>query len=96
MKTTTKVDPSARPLDDSLPAEFSVLIAGREIVPTDISTIIIDPANARLHGTDSIRVIRISLQLFGQTEEPIGIQTSTPCRSHLGRRVEAMRELSGW
>ena len=94
MKTTTKVDPSARPLDDSLPAEFSVLIAGREIVPTDISTIIIDPANARLHGTDSIRVIKDSLQLFGQTE-PIGIQTSTRKVIWGNGRVEAMREL-GW
>lgn len=78
----------------SKPVEFSTLIAGREIVPVDLDSVVLDPANARSHGPDSIRVIKDSLQLFGQTE-PIGIQASTRKVIWGNGRVEAMREM-GW
>lgn len=75
-------------------SDFNALIAGREITPVDLDSVIIDPANARSHGPDSIRVIKDSLQLFGQTE-PIGIQASTRKVIWGNGRVAAMREL-GW
>ena len=74
--------------------EVSALIVGREIKFVGLESIVLDPANARRHGPDSIRVIKDSLVMFGQTE-PVGIQASTRKVIWGNGRVQAMREL-GW
>lgn len=63
-----------------------------QMVPLD--ELILDPANAREHGPDSIRVLKDSLELFGQPEA-IVVQKSTRKVIAGNGRVAAAREL-GW
>jgi len=69
-------------------------IAKREVQSVALDSVVLDPANARLHGPGSLEAIKDSLRLFEQVE-PFGIQASTRKVIWGNGRVEAMREL-GW